>query len=205
MPRDGTATRERILATAEQLVIENGFSATSVDQVISASESSKGAFFHHFASKQALAQSLVERYVAADVAHLERSLAQARTSTDDPVDQLVQLLSGFADEADELMAEQSSCLYVAVLSERQLATSGTADLIVTAIEAWRTALSAMIRDAVAAVDDGWQIDAEALADHVFVTFEGSFLLCRSTGEDGHMRRQLTALRQLVQALLGRGA
>ena len=36
MPRDGTATRERILTSAEQLVIENGYAATSVDQVIAA-------------------------------------------------------------------------------------------------------------------------------------------------------------------------
>ena len=34
MPKDGTATRTRILDAAEQLVIENGYAATSVDQVL---------------------------------------------------------------------------------------------------------------------------------------------------------------------------
>ncbi|MEJ7721594.1 MAG: TetR/AcrR family transcriptional regulator [Ilumatobacteraceae bacterium] len=57
MPRDGTATRERILDAAERLVIENGFSATSVDSVIDESSSSKGAFFHHFATKEKLARA----------------------------------------------------------------------------------------------------------------------------------------------------
>ncbi len=70
MPRDGTATRERILDAAEHLVIENGYAATSVDQVIAASGTSKGAFFHHFDSKRDLARALVERYVEADLAHL---------------------------------------------------------------------------------------------------------------------------------------
>ena len=55
MPRDGSATRQRILDAAERLVIENGYSSTSVDQVIAASETSKGAFFHHSDSKLALA------------------------------------------------------------------------------------------------------------------------------------------------------
>ena len=43
MPKDGTPNRERILDAAQQLVIENGFAATSVDQVLSAAGTSKGA------------------------------------------------------------------------------------------------------------------------------------------------------------------
>ena len=46
-----------------------------------------------------------------------------------------------------------------------------------------------------------RIDLDALADHVFVTFEGAFLLARSTGESFHMRSQLRTLRQLVAAAL----
>ena len=46
-----TDTRERILDAAQQLVMERGFSATTVDAILEAAGSSKGAFFHHFASK----------------------------------------------------------------------------------------------------------------------------------------------------------
>jgi TetR/AcrR family transcriptional repressor of nem operon len=69
--KDGTATKERILAAAQRLVIDHGFAATSLDQVIAASGTSKGAFFHHFTSKLDLARSLVDRYAAADLAHLD--------------------------------------------------------------------------------------------------------------------------------------
>jgi TetR/AcrR family transcriptional repressor of nem operon len=44
-------------------------------------------------------------------------------------------------------------------------------------------------------------DVQALSDHIFVTFEGAFLLCRSTGTPGHMRRQLGVLRNLLSAAL----
>ena len=40
-----------------------------------------------------------------------------------------------------------------------------------------------------------------MADHVWVTFEGAFLLARTTGDPDHMRRQLATLRTLVSALL----
>ena len=45
------------------------------------------------------------------------------------------------------------------------------------------------------------MDVDALSDHVWVTFEGAFLLARTTGDPGDMRRQLGVLRRLVEGLL----
>ena len=199
MPRDGTATRERILTSAEQLVIENGYAATSVDQVIAASGSSKGAFFHHFDSKLDLARSLIERYATADIGQLDAASAHARTTSDDPVGQVDAFLGYFEDRADEIMSVQSSCLYVSILAERQLMVAGTSEPILRAVVAWREGLVAMMTEALG--DRAAAVDVDALADHVFVTFEGAFLLSRSTGDPGHMRRQLAVLRRLLAALL----
>jgi len=202
VPRNGAPTRERILDTAERLVIENGFAATTVDQVIAESGTSKGSFFHHFGSKLDLARSLVARYAAADVANLDDALAKAHAQTDDPAERVIAFVRVFEDGADELMSAQSNCLYVSILTERQLAQSGTSEQIVAAIQAWRTALADLLRAAFAADPPSQPVDADALADHVFVTFEGAFLLCRSTGEPGHMRAQLTVLRRLLESVLG---
>ena len=109
MPRDGTATRQRILDAAEKLVIENGFAATSVDRVLESSATSKGAFFHHFPSKIDLGRAFVDRYAAADIAHLEQAL-DATAHVDDPVERALAFVRFFEDAADDLMAEQSSCL-----------------------------------------------------------------------------------------------
>jgi TetR/AcrR family transcriptional repressor of nem operon len=201
VPKDGTATKERILDTAERCVIENGFAATSLDQVIAESGTSKGAFFHHFRSKLDLARSLVDRYAAADVAHLDQAVAEVQAATGDPVQRVIGFVRIFEDGADALMAAQSSCLYVSILTERQLAQSGTADQIIKAIEAWRTTLSRMLREALEACPAGPAIDTDALADHVFVTFEGAFILSRSMNDNRHMRAQLTVLRQLIESLL----
>lgn len=204
MPRDGAPTRTRILDIAERLAIEEGFAATPLDRIIGEANTSKGAFFHHFASKNDLALALVERYAASDVAHLQRGLAAAAAGGS-AAGRLLAFVDFFVDEADELMAAQSSCLYVAALTERQLIELGTTDPIVGAIRAWREAIVALLEAAFAeggtsgAAEDTW--DLPALADHVFVTFEGSFLLCRATGEASHMRRQLGALRALLAAVL----
>jgi TetR/AcrR family transcriptional regulator, transcriptional repressor for nem operon len=200
MPKNGAVNRARILDAAERLVIENGFAATSLDHVIKEAGTSKGAFFHHFDSKTELARALTERYVAGDIGQLHAAL-EATASIADPAERVLAFIRWFEDAADDIMSVQSSCLYVAVLTERQMVNNGTADLITHAIEEWRCEIASLLTAAAdsRSVDLG---DVDALADHVFVTFEGAFLLCRSTGKPEHMRFQLGVLRRLLEAALG---
>jgi len=200
MPKDGAVNRERILDAAEHLVIENGFAATSLDQVIKAAGTSKGAFFHHFDSKVDLARSLTERYVAGDIGQLRAAL-DATASVEDPGERVIAFVRYFEDGADDLMSAQSNCLYVAVLTEQQLVSNGTADLINQAVEVWRKEIADLLTAASTSGDRDLG-DIDALADHVFVTFEGAFLLCRSTGSPEHMRAQLRVLRHLLSSALG---
>ena len=198
MPRDGSATRERILDAAEHLVIENGFAGTSVDQVLTTAKTSKGAFFHHFNSKLELGRELVARYAAADIANLHQAL-EATAGLEDPAARLLAFVRYFEDSADEVMSGQSGCLFIAVLTEQQLAGADTAAPIVASVKAWRDAIDDLLRHALGSRVSA--ADRSALADHLFVTFEGAFLLCRSLDDPGHMRRQLRSYRLLLEALL----
>ncbi|HEY8547792.1 MAG TPA: helix-turn-helix domain-containing protein [Acidimicrobiales bacterium] len=203
MPRDGTATRERILDVAERLMTDQGYNATSLDQVIAASDSSKGAFFHHFRSKSDLALQLVERYVRADLAHLEEGLA-AVADIDDPAARAVAFVRHFEDGADELMAAQSGCLYATVLAERELVGTEIDAQIAKATVAWRDAFADLLRPALAAAPRHVVVDAEHLADHLYTTFEGGFILCRTFTDPSLMRAQLQVFRQLLESLLTSG-
>ena len=200
MPRDGTVTRDRILTAATQLMTNQGYAATSVDQVIAASSSSKGAFFHHFSSKADLAGHVLERYVAADLGYLEAGLA-AVADIEDPVDRAVAFLRFFEDGADELVSEQTACLYATVLAEREFAGGDINRQVATATKAWRVAVVGLLEPALAVRRGGADIDVAALADHLYTTFEGAFILCRTLEDRSAMRAQLKVLRQLVEVLL----
>jgi TetR/AcrR family transcriptional regulator, transcriptional repressor for nem operon len=54
--------RQRLLSAATDLIRRQGFSATSVDDLCAAAGVTKGAFFHHFASKEALGVAVVEHW-----------------------------------------------------------------------------------------------------------------------------------------------
>lgn len=202
MTATGAKTRERILDEAQKLILDQGLAATSIDQVLTAAGTSKGAFFHHFPSKNHLARAIVARYAAGDVAFLDEFMAHAEAVTDDPAGQLVTFIRLFEEAADELVSQQPSCLYVSYIYERQLFDDGTNDVIAGAILAYRRRLAEKIVAAAALHPPATIIDPIALADHMNVTFEGAFVLARALGDPSIMRSQLGLVRRLVALVFG---
>ena len=58
-PERGNA-RIRLLEAARDVIRAKGFAATSVDDLCRAADVTKGAFFHHFGSKDALGVAAAE-------------------------------------------------------------------------------------------------------------------------------------------------
>lgn len=200
MPRDGNQTRERILDAASRLVVERGFGATTVDAVLEAAGTTKGAFFHHFASKAALGHALVERYAAGDHAMLEEFMARAEAASDDPAEQVVEFLRLFEETAGEIANEESGCLYVSFVQQSQLVDETTLDVIVAAVLTARERLAAKLEAAAALHPPRLDVDPTSVADLVFTTFEGAFILVRTLGDPELMRGQLSHLRRYVELL-----
>lgn len=60
MPRVSPESRNRLLDAALQVIRTKGYSATRVEDICEAAGLSKGSFFHHFESKEALAVAAAE-------------------------------------------------------------------------------------------------------------------------------------------------
>jgi TetR/AcrR family transcriptional repressor of nem operon len=198
--RDGSPTRERILDAASRLVVERGFAATTVDAVLEAAGTTKGAFFHHFESKAALGHALVERYAAGDLAMLEEFMGLAEAASDDPAEQVVAFLRLFEDAADEVAHAESGCLYVSFVQQSQLVDERTIEVIVSAVQTARERLAEKLEAAAALHPPRQEVDPTSLADLVFTTFEGAFILVRTMGDPSLMRGQLGHLRRYVELL-----
>lgn len=65
MPRNPEETRLHILRTAEGRFAASGYDATGVNEICRAAGVSKGAFYHHFASKHDLFLELLDSWLAA--------------------------------------------------------------------------------------------------------------------------------------------
>jgi AcrR family transcriptional regulator len=75
------ATRERILDAAVKVFASKGYHETRVDDIVDASETSKGSVYFHFPGKQQIFLALVDQF--ADL--LERRLAEAIAGEEDGV------------------------------------------------------------------------------------------------------------------------
>lgn len=58
MPRKRQSTKARIVKSAWNLFYKNGYEQTTVEEIIAASKTSKGTFYHYFKGKEALLNSL---------------------------------------------------------------------------------------------------------------------------------------------------
>jgi AcrR family transcriptional regulator len=67
--------REAILSEATRLFAEQGFDATSVQDVVDAAGVTKGAFYYYFGSKNDLLYEIHQTFMAAAMVHVERTVA----------------------------------------------------------------------------------------------------------------------------------
>jgi AcrR family transcriptional regulator len=89
-------TRERILAAAQECFARYGYDATGVAEICERAGVSKGAFFHHFPTKQAVFLELLEHWLAG----LGEKLAALRAGAPSVPDALMQM-AGTAQQVFE--------------------------------------------------------------------------------------------------------
>ncbi|HZD78570.1 MAG TPA: TetR/AcrR family transcriptional regulator [Actinomycetota bacterium] len=195
-----SSLRERILDAAQRLVLERGFTATTVDAVLETAGASKGAFFHHFPTKASLGRALVERYAAGDAEVLETLMQKAEADSDDPAEQVIGFVRAFEGTAEELALSQPGCLFVSFIYEHMPSSQDVNDIIVGSIRLWRERILEKLRQAAQAHPPAVHVDLPSLADQVSTIFEGAFILARATEDPGYLRTQLSHLRHYLELL-----
>jgi TetR/AcrR family transcriptional repressor of nem operon len=90
MARD---TRERILQAATEIFQTKGYHGCGINEILSAAEVPKGSFYHFFASKEALAEAVLDAYVSCFEGWLEEQCAAASS----PLQALEATLGGARD------------------------------------------------------------------------------------------------------------
>ncbi|UOE52520.1 TetR/AcrR family transcriptional regulator [Mucilaginibacter sp. SMC90] len=61
------ATRTEILKKAFDLIYRNGYQATSIDHILETTSVTKGAFYHHFKSKEEMGIALIEDVIRKEI------------------------------------------------------------------------------------------------------------------------------------------
>lgn len=200
MPRNGAATRIAIMDAAQALILESGFSATSVDAVIARAGITKGAFFYHFRTKADLAEALVLRDAANDAAHLEKHLARAERLSADPLQQMLLCMGLFEQEMAALVSPYPGCLYASFIYEAQLFDERTLQIVREVFAGWRRRIGEKLRLVTAIYPPRLAVSTETLADMNLAIAEGAYILSKVNNDPGAVAAQFRHYRNYLHLL-----
>ncbi len=196
-PERGDA-RTRLLEAARDVIRAQGFAATTVDDLCKAAGVTKGAFFHHFQSKEALGVAAAQFWSETTARFFEEA---SYHDLADPLDRVLAyvdfrraIIDGDLHEFTCLVGTMTQEVYQshpAVREACEASILGHSATLVPDIEA-------AMKSRGLAVD--WT--AESLARHTQAVLQGAFILAKATGEPAlaiesvdHLKRYIVLLFQ----------
>lgn len=172
-------TREQLIEVGLQRIHAAGYGATGVNEILELAEIPKGSFYHHFSSKEAFAEAVLERYGAGEKSRWERLLG------DKSIAPLKRLRLYF----EELMAVYgmtgpiSGCL----LGNMALEVADHSDKLQPVLKAifsvWNEAIAEVLREAVAKGDLDRSAKPKELASFLLNSWEGALVRSKAERSD----------------------
>jgi TetR/AcrR family transcriptional repressor of nem operon len=197
-PKRGEA-RRRLLDAARGLIRERGFTAMTVDDLCARAGVTKGAFFHHFPSKEALGVAAAQDWAAmADALFAEA----AYHAPEDPLDRLLAYIA-FRRELIAGSAAEFSCVAGALAQEVWETSPAIRDAARDAILGHAVTLEPMIEAAMARHGAPPGFTAQSLARHTQAVLQGGFVLAKATLNPEEARASLDHLDRYVRLLFRR--
>ncbi len=198
--RKGVETRERILKLAEAGVLEKGFAATSIDELISAAGITKSGFFYHFKDKGELARALMQRYLDQEDAILDDLFARADELNEDPLHGFLVALKLLAEMMADLPATHPGCMVAAFCYQEQLFNKDVRELNTEGVLGWRRRMRERLDLIAGRYPPRIEVDLDALADMVSALIEGGIIISKAVREKEALPQQILLYRDFVRAV-----
>ncbi len=188
--------KAKLLDAALTLIREKGYSSTSVDELCNQAGVSKGAFFHYFKSKDALAVAAANHWSASTGAFFETAPYHEHG---DPLDRVL----GYLDFRKAILKgeiAEFTCLAGMMVQE----IYGTNPDIRQACEASISGHAATIEADIAEAMKRYRIrgpwTAESLALHTQAVIQGAFILAKAKGSAPIAAASIDHLRRYIELL-----
>ncbi len=189
-------TKNRILLVAMNMIREKGFTATRVDEICAAAGITKGAFFHHFKSKDDMAQQAAQFF--SDFAdNLFRNAPYQ--SIEDPVERLL----GYIDFRHSILEGEVSeftCLLGTMVQEVHFSHPEIREACQSHIWGHAETLVPTIQEAIDQHPRAQGVDARDLALFTQSVLQGAFILSKASQSPEIAQASVRHLRRYVQDL-----
>lgn len=193
--------RTRLLDAARDAFRRDGYAATSLDDLCRAAGVTKGAFFHHFRSKEDLAHAAVRRWGDVTSALFREAPCAA---SPDPVERVFGYLA-FRRALAQGEPAAISCLLGALAQETSAAMPGLRDDLWSVLDAHTDVVAADLAAAKATRAPHADWSPKDVALFTQATLQGAFVLAKARGDGAVVADMVGHLERYVASLLGLSA
>ncbi len=194
-PERGDA-RSRLLDAALQVIREKGFADTTVDDLCANAAVTKGAFFHHFANKEALGVAAADHWADTTSGFFARAPYHDH---EDPLDRVLAYVDFRKSIIDGELAD-FTCLVGTMVQE----TYDTHPAIREACAESIFGHAKTLEGDIAAAKEAHGVTAdwtpESLARHTQAVLQGGFILAKASGDAAVARESAEHLKRYIQLL-----
>lgn len=166
--------------TAMRLIREKGYASTRVEDVCSAANITKGAFFHHFKSKEAMAEAAAHFWSEFTGSFFAQAPYQ---SLPNPVDRLFGYLE-FREAILQGAPAEFTCLAGTMVQETYLTHPGVREACQQSIWDHAATIEPWIQAALDTLPPGHDLDAHELALFSQAVLQGGFILAKAKSDAG---------------------
>ena len=198
--RKGGDTRERVLDAAESAVLEKGFAATSIEELIAVVGITKSGFFYHFKDKGELAKALLVRYIARENTLFDEIFGRADELNEDPLHGFLVGLKMLSELLADLPRGHPGCLIASYCYQDRLFDREVQALNTAAVLAWRKRFRARLDLIAARYPPRIAIDLDDVADMLSVIADGGIILSKVVKDKDVLPRQVMLYRDFVRSI-----
>ncbi len=196
----GAHTRGRILDAAQASVLQKGFAATSIDEVLFEAGITKSGFFYHFRDKNDLARGLLDRFQAEDAQIYDEIFARAEQLNEDPLHSYLVGLKLLAETMADLPNGHPGCLVATFVNQDQLFDAGVRAMMVETINSWRENFLGRLERIAEVYPPRIDIDLPTLANMLGCVVDGGIIMSRALRTPQILADQVMAYRAFVRAV-----
>src|SRR5690349_1593089 len=172
-------TRQRILDVAQSAVLQKGFAATSIEEIIAAVGITKSGFFYHFADKGELAHALLERYLAQEEILFDELFERAEQLSEDPLHAFLIAMKLFGEMFENLPDAHPGCLTAAYCYQDRQFDRRVRELNASGILAWRKRFRSKLMKIAERYPPLMPVDLTDVADMLSALADGGIVLSKA--------------------------
>lgn len=194
----GEQTRERLMDIAQDAVLNKGFSATSIDEIIAEAGITKSGFFYHFRDKNDLAKAMLQRYLDSEWKVFEGLFQQADELSEDPLHSFLIFLKLFADMTGDLPNGHPGCLVAAYVYQDFLFSRDVRNMTTEGHQIWRTRFRARLDRIAERYPAKIEVSLDDMADMLSSVVDGAIILSKSLRDPAILPKQILQYRSYVK-------